>query len=130
MLIFWRENSKYLSFVSIFRVKAMIDEVGRIVGPNYHVILKLKLDVIIEGKGPNIPEEIVVQYCKDLLPIITTLDGDLSHIKGKVALKLAQTQCEIYKKQFSQNILSKEEFFKNIKPYFQLQVEAKKLLQF
>ena len=115
---------------TIFRVEAIIDEVGRIVGPNYHVILKLKYDVIIEGKGPNTPEETVVQYCKDLLPIITTLDGDLSHIKGKVALKLAQTQCEIYKKQLSQNILSKEDFFKNIKPYLFLQMEAKKLLQF
>ena len=72
----------------------------------------------------------MVQYCKDLLPIITNLDGDLSHIKGKVALRLAQTQLDIYKNQFKQGILKKEELMKNIKPYLCLQVEAKKLLHF
>ena len=86
--------------------------------------------MIVEGKAPNTPEETVVQYCKDLLPIITDLDGDLSHIKGKVALRLAQTQLDIYKNQFKQGILKKEELMKSIKPYLCLQVEAKKLLHF
>ena len=92
------------------------------------MILKLKYDVVVEGKYPNLPEETFVQYCKDLLPIIVKLDGDLSHIKAKVGLKLAQTQLELFKKQFKLGILSKEELMENIKPYLVLQVESKKLL--
>ena len=72
--------------------------------------------------------EEVVQYCKDLLPIIADLDGDLSPGKGKVAYKLAQAQLEIYKRSLQEKKISKEQFLKEIKPYLMLQVEAKKLI--
>ena len=65
---------------------------------------------------------------KDLLPIIVDLDGELALSKGKVALKLAQAQLEIYKQMFKDGQLSKIELLKEIKPYLMLQVEAKRLI--
>ena len=91
------------------------------------MILKIKYDLVIENKGFE-PPETIVQYCKDLLPIIEDLDSPLSLLKGKVALKLAQTQLEIYKRKMQEKLISKEDFFKEIKPYIMLQIEAKKLI--
>ena len=59
---------------------------------------------------------------------IRTLDGDLSLQKGKVALKLATSQLEIFGKQFKEKLISKQELMRQIKPYLMLQVEAKKLI--
>ena len=59
---------------------------------------------------------------------IRTLDGDLSLHKGKVALKLATSQLEIFGKQFKEKLISKQELMRQIKPYLMLQVDAKKLI--
>ena len=48
--------------------------------------------------------------------------------KGKVALKLATSQLEIFGKQFKEKLISKQELMRQIKPYLMLQVEAKKLI--
>jgi len=97
---------------------------------NHHLILKQKYDVVVEGEDTknNVSLEEVVQYCKDLLPIICKLDGDLSLHKGKVALKLATSQLEIFGKQFKEKLISKQELMRQIKPYLLLQVDAKKLI--
>ena len=98
---------------------------------NHHLILKQKYDVVVEGgdiKNADISPEDVVQYCKDLLPIICKLDGDLSLHKGKVALKLAKTQLEIFRNKFKEKSMSKEELMKQSMPYLKLQVDAKKLI--
>ena len=72
--------------------------------------------------------DVVVQYCKDLLPIICKLDGDLSLHKGKVALKLAKSQMEIFRTKFQEKLITKEELMKLVQPYLRLQVDAKKLI--
>ena len=86
--------------------------------------------MVVEGGDikNDIPPEDVVQYCKDLLPIICKLDGDLSLHKGKVALKLAKTQLEILRNKFKEKSMSKEELMKQSMPYLKLQVDAKKLI--
>ena len=72
--------------------------------------------------------DVVIQYCKDLLPIICKLDGDLSLHKGKVALKLAKSQMEIFRTKFQEKLITKEELMKLVQPYLRLQVDAKKLI--
>ena len=78
-------------------------------------------------KSPKTPQ-LFLPYCKDLLPIICKLDGDLSVHKGKVALKLAKTQLEIFRTKFKEKLISKQELIREIQPYLMLQVEAKKLV--
>ena len=93
------------------------------------MILRQKYDVVIEEKGlKETTHEELIQYCKDLLPIIVDLDGELAVGKGKVALKLAQAQLELFKNKFKEGILTKEQLLREIKPYLMLQVEAKRLI--
>ena len=120
-----------LSIFYIFSSPAeIITALQKTLSFNHHLILKQKYDVVVEGGDikNDIPPEDVVQYCKDLLPIICKLDGDLSLHKGKVALKLAETQLEIFRNKFKEKSMSKEELMKQSMPYLKLQVDAKKLI--
>lgn len=106
----------------------IIDQLNQSLSCNHHLILKLKHDVVVEGKYPQTSLESIVEYSKDMLPIIDTLDGDLSLSKGKVALKLAQSQLEVFKRKFQEKAISKQELMKEVQPYIRLQLEAKKLI--
>jgi predicted negative regulator of RcsB-dependent stress response len=108
----------------------MIEELKKSLGHTHHLILKLKLDYILLQEGKNDAEihNLVIEYCQDLMPIIEKLDGDLSHVKGRVSLKLAQTQIAVWTQKFKDKIVNKDEYMTNMKAVMKRHMEARKLI--
>ena len=94
--------------------------------PNYHLILHQKWKVATGDKSCS--PEILAQYCKDLVPIADTLDGEMSESKGKIGSKWAMTEMNMRKDKLVKKLITMEEFLQEIKPWLRVQVESKRLI--
>ena len=72
--------------------------------------------------------EIVAQYCKDLMPIVDILDGEMSESKGKIGSKWATIEMNLRKEKMVKKLITMEEFLQEIKPWLRVQVESKRLI--
>lgn len=91
------------------------------------MILVQKCNLLLEKKYDNfLSSEKTIQYCKDLLPIVEKLDGEMSVLKWKIAYILAVAEINVRKAKLKEKQVSPENLLKELKPYIWLQLEAKK----
>ena len=87
-----------------YRPEEIIGGLEKDFHPNYHLILHQKWKVVMGEKSSNyqVNPEIVAQYCKDLMPIVDILDGEMSESKGKIGSKWATIEMNLRKEKMSQ----------------------------
>jgi len=108
----------------------IIGELEKDFHPNYHLILHQKWKVVMGDKASNYQGNpaIVAQYCKDLMPIVDILDGEMSESKGKIGSKWATIEMNLRKEKMVKKLITMEEFLQEIKPWLRVQVESKRLI--
>ena len=113
-----------------YRPQEIIGELEKDFHPNYHLILHQKWKVVMGEKSSNyqVNPEIVAQYCKDLMPIVDILDGEMSESKGKIGSKWATIEINLRKEKMVKKMITIEEFLQEIKPWLRVQVESKRLI--
>ena len=113
-----------------YRPQEIIGELEKDFHPNYHLILHQKWKVVMGDKASNyqVNPEIVAQYCKDLMPIVDILDGEMSESKGKIGSKWATIEMNLRKEKMVKKLITMEEFLQEIKPWLRVQVESKRLI--
>ena len=113
-----------------YRPQEIIGELEKDFHPNYHLILHQKWKVVMGEKSSNyqVNPEIVAQYCKDLMPIVDILDGEMSESKGKIGSKWATIEMNLRKEKMVKKLITMEEFLQEIKPWLRVQVESKRLI--
>lgn len=114
----------------LYRPQEIIGELEKDFHPNYHLILHQKWKVVMGEKSSNyqVNPEIVAQYCKDLMPIVDILDGEMSESKGKIGSKWATIEMNLRKEKMVKKLITMEEFLQEIKPWLRVQVESKRLI--
>ena len=114
----------------ILRPQEIIGELEKDFHPNYHLILHQKWKVVMGDKASNyqVNPEIVALYCKDLMPIVDILDGEMSESKGKIGSKWATIEMNLRKEKMVKKLITMEEFLQEIKPWLRVQVESKRLI--
>ena len=81
-----------------------------------------------EKSSTSCSPKIIAQYCKDLVPIVDTLDGEMSESKGRIGSKWATIEMTLRKEKMVKKLITMEEFLQEIKPWLRIQVESKRLI--
>ena len=103
-----------------------VEQLEKHFSPNYHLILVLKLKFISTSFTDRRLNEIKIEYCTSLLPVLPKLEGGHSPVIGQVAKELAKTQIMNFSDDLKAKQITNEEYLKKIKPFIMLQMEAKR----
>ena len=103
-----------------------VEQLKKHFSPSYHLILVLKLKFISTPFTDRRLNEIKIEYCTSVLPVLQKLEGGHSPVIGQVAKELAKTQIMNFSDDLKSKKITNEEYLKKIKPFIMLQMEAKR----
>ncbi len=95
---------------------------------NYHVVIKLKLDRILDDNEKEDNLDSLARMCEELLPVVDKLEGAHSNTKGKIGQKLAKIMVTSLTAKAKSGEIKKEDYLKAIRPYVMLRAESQRLV--
>lgn len=108
------------------RIVEAVEALENYFSPSYHLILVLKLKFISTPFTERRLNEIKIEYCTSVLPVLQKLEGGHSPVIGQVARELSKTQICNFSDDLKSKKITHEEYLKKIKPFILLQMEAKR----
>ena len=96
--------------------------------PTHHHLFQLKYKFITTltiTKDNAALLDLKAKFCQELLPVIDRLESNGgSYMKGKVLSEFAKVKLNMLERELKNNVLTREEYMKQVKPYLGLQMKA------